>query len=656
LDSAKGTKSLDAAIFKAIKIRAFEVGLLELFGLGKIRGTVHTCWGQEMTPSLLSAMLNSKDHVFGTHRGHGYFLSITEDFNGLAREILGKVGGVSKGMGGSQHLYADGIITNGIQGGLVPVAAGYASIKDGRVGVAVVGEGTLGQGVFYETLNIANLFEIPLLLVIEDNEISQTTPSIQNFYGSIESRIRGFDTEYFFSKDSTSLDFEETIASALAYVRNSNKPAVLHIKTQRLGPHSKGDDNRSLKMIEEISKSDPLNWVISTSLEFGDFWESSKSEIRELLEEILAAQPAEDSIPNQLNQIALNSSTFANDSTASSNLPIRKQITKSIGNALSNSDTWFMGEDIEQLPIEMEKNYPGAFGISDNLSSLFPNQVHNFPISEQAMVGFAIGRAFAGKPTIVEIMFGDFTTLIVDQIRQQASKMVSVYGADIGLPLLIRTPMGGRRGYGPTHSQNFEGLFFGIPNIVVFMVSPFGVADSTVSNLLSLKLPVLFIENKDLYAEIALTDAPIPYKITRPASSGSPFAVAVPGRTPQATVVTYGNSSKILIDVLNELALKHEILIDLFVFEIISPLRINEVSGSLKRTNKLVLVEESLSEMGLMSSLVSALTKFEHESEFSVLSIGGIGDIGSSLASETDALISQVGIVRKLIKFIVGEK
>jgi pyruvate/2-oxoglutarate/acetoin dehydrogenase E1 component len=97
-------------------------------------------------------------------------------------------------------------------------------------------------------------------------------------------------------------------------------------------------------------------------------------------------------------------------------------------------------------------------------------------------------------------------------------------------------------------------------------------------------------------------------------------------------------------------------LIDLFVFEIISPLRINEVSGSLKRTNKLVLVEESLSEMGLMSSLVSALTKFEHESEFSVLSIGGIGDIGSSLASETDALISQVGIVRKLIKFIVGEK
>jgi hypothetical protein len=126
--------------------------------------------------------------------------------------------------------------------------------------------------------------------------------------------------------------------------------------------------------------------------------------------------------------------------------------------------------------------------------------VKNSPISESSMVGFGIGRALAGKVTIVEIMFGDFTTLIVDQLRQQASKIVGMYGTKKRIPLIIRTPMGGRRGYGPTHSQNLENMFISIPNIIVYSQNVFFEPNHYLV-LGNIGLPIVIIEHKDLYNE-----------------------------------------------------------------------------------------------------------------------------------------------------------
>ena len=142
------------------------------------------------------------------------------------------------------------------------------------------------------------------------------------------------------------------------------------------------------------------------------------------------------------------------------------------------------------------KDYGGAFKASKGLSKKFPGRIVNTPISEAAIVGFSIGRSFAGLPTIVEIMFGDFLTLTIDQIIQHASKIPTMFGKKIDIPMILRTPMGGRRGYGPTHSQSIEKLIVGLPNINVVVMNHFIDPSILYNNALESKKFNIIIENK----------------------------------------------------------------------------------------------------------------------------------------------------------------
>ena len=151
-----------------------------LFERGLLNGTTHACIGQEADAVAIMEHLGDDDHVFSNHRCHGHFLARTGDALGLMAEIMGKPEGVCGGIGGSQHLCAPGFMSNGVQGGIVPNAAGIALAKqlDGSAGLSVVfiGDGTLGEGATYETLNLASLWRLPLVVVLEDNEWAQSTP------------------------------------------------------------------------------------------------------------------------------------------------------------------------------------------------------------------------------------------------------------------------------------------------------------------------------------------------------------------------------------------------------------------------------------------------------------------------------------------------
>ena len=159
---------------RAITIRSVEQKLLDLFTEGKLVGTVHTCIGQEFTGITVCGALRPGDLVYSNHRCHGHFLSLTDDVKGLLGEVMGKPSGVCGGRGGSQHLCSKGFYSNGIQGGIVPVAAGLAmTLKlryPGQIGVVFIGDGTLGEGVIYETMNIASKWQLPLLIVLEHNQ------------------------------------------------------------------------------------------------------------------------------------------------------------------------------------------------------------------------------------------------------------------------------------------------------------------------------------------------------------------------------------------------------------------------------------------------------------------------------------------------------
>ena len=159
---------------KAMMIRAVEQKLLDLFMEGKLVGTVHTCIGQEFTGLAVCGALRPGDLVYSNHRCHGHFLAFTDNIIGLIGEVMGKRSGVCGGRGGSQHLCSKGFYSNGIQGGIVPVAAGLAmTLKlrhPGQIGVVFIGDGTLGEGVIYETMNIASKWQLPLLIVLEHNQ------------------------------------------------------------------------------------------------------------------------------------------------------------------------------------------------------------------------------------------------------------------------------------------------------------------------------------------------------------------------------------------------------------------------------------------------------------------------------------------------------
>src|SRR5215467_9940080 len=177
-------------------IRRFEECLLELFERGLLNGTTHACIGQEADAVAIVEHLDDDDHVFSNHRCHGHFLARTGDALGLMAEIMGKPEGVCGGIGGSQHLCAPGFMSNGVQGGIVPNAAGIALAKqlggDAGLSVVFIGDGTLGEGATYETLNLAALWRLPLVVVLEDNEWAQSTPSRENLAGSISSRFSAF--------------------------------------------------------------------------------------------------------------------------------------------------------------------------------------------------------------------------------------------------------------------------------------------------------------------------------------------------------------------------------------------------------------------------------------------------------------------------------
>ena len=252
-----------AAYGQMVLIRCFEAALLELYAAGGVPGTTHTCIGQEANAVAIIRQLDvTRDNVISNHRNHGHYLAFNDDVDGLLLEILGRKGGVCEGRGGSQHLHKGRFLSNGVQGGIVPVAAGMAlaekRLGTGAVTVVFIGDGTLGQGAVYETLNMASLWSLPLLVVVENNRYAQTTPIERSLAGSLTDRARAFGVT---SEHLDSTDVEvigEAAAMALKQVRENGKPFWLVIDTYRFAPHSKGDDYRSKTEIARHQEFDPI--------------------------------------------------------------------------------------------------------------------------------------------------------------------------------------------------------------------------------------------------------------------------------------------------------------------------------------------------------------------------------------------------------------
>jgi acetoin:2,6-dichlorophenolindophenol oxidoreductase subunit alpha len=231
---------------KMVLIRRLEEVLTELFQRGALSGTTHSCIGQEAVAVGVINAINRDDIVTSNHRGHGHFLAFTDDLEGFILEIMGKKNGLCGGIGGSQHIHKGSFYANGITGGMIPVATGMAFAEklkqSGKRVLAFMGDGAVAQGVTYESWNMASLWKLPILYVIENNQYAMSTSLETHLSGSLVMRPEPFGIKV---TEVVGMDVEAIfeVASKIATeITEGVMPQVLICNTYRFCGHSKSDN------------------------------------------------------------------------------------------------------------------------------------------------------------------------------------------------------------------------------------------------------------------------------------------------------------------------------------------------------------------------------------------------------------------------------
>ena len=596
--------SKNAALTKALISRFVEEALLKLFSEGQLHGTVHTCIGQEASGAIVSEYLLPKDTIFSNHRCHGHFLSHIGEVEGLIAELMGRQSGVSGGIGGSQHLYKDGFFSNGIQGGIVPIAAGLALGHKlnghGNISAVFIGDGTLGEGVVYETFNIASKWNLPLLIVLEDNKYSQSTAQHETLAGDILSRAAAFGIEAVTANSWDWKGLHEVAGGLIKKIRFDSKPRFLHIETYRLKAHSKGDDNRPRELVEPFEKMDPLNIFLESLSADDRVWvDKLQLMVKEAIDRANLAPLA---------SIAVEPRQNARVTWAPAILGEKKRVVVALNETLielmrKHEKVFLFGEDVLSP-------YGGAFKATKGLSDIFPERVINTPISEAGIVGVGVGLGLAGYYPIVEIMFGDFIGLAFDQIVNHAAKFHQMYNQQIVTNVVVRTPMGGGRGYGPTHSQTLDKHFLGVPGLRVLAMNSLTSPNQLYQPLIMPQSgPTLVIENKLLYGSYLQTEAPTGYQIlhsteTFPSTWIKPDALYV-----DMTLLGYGGTSELLIEACEVLFEEHDLVVQVLSVMQIYPFNAESLFDAIKDAPNLLIVEEGQGFAGFGAEVIAQLAE-----------------------------------------------
>ncbi len=590
-------------------VRQTERLLLDLFSKGLLSGTTHTCIGQELCQmAVVRALDRSDDAVLSTHRNHGHFLSYSGDVLGLVAEIMGREAGICGGRGGSQHIIHRHFHSNGVQGGMTALGVGLARAREmaGSDGIAVVivGDGTLGEGLLYESMNLAAVWSAPVLFVVEVNAVAQTTPTRDTIGGDIAARGAAFGLRTWRVSDSDPTLWQ-VAEEAVRTVRHGRCPGFLVVDTCRLGPHSKGDDLRSPEEMDAIRARDPLA-RLGERLD-PDLRARIEADNTAFLAEVAAAAKASP----EAHFSAPPASAFAPTDAVSASLAWpAANAPQSVRVALNQALRHLLDHDPRVLLLgeDLHDPYGGAFKVTAGLSTDFPGRVVSTPISEAAITGAAIGLALAGMRPVVEVMFADFLSLCLDQLYNHAVKFPGIE-ASARVPVVIRTPAGGRRGYGPTHSQSPENIFTSIPGMTVVFGSPRHDCGRLLADaVLRWPHPTLFVEHKLLYGE---RQAPLDYVAlpAHAADAGTSLFPTLVRRRPGADliIVTYGGMVPLVEDAAATLEEDEELAVDIVIPSLLAPLPRHGLAAALVACPRVLIAEEAVTEFGVGAEIAASL-------------------------------------------------
>jgi TPP-dependent pyruvate/acetoin dehydrogenase alpha subunit/pyruvate/2-oxoglutarate/acetoin dehydrogenase E1 component len=602
-------------------IRVVEEKIADMYIAGKIKCPCHLGIGQEAIAVGVSAALSSKtDKVFGAHRSHAHFLAVGGSVYSLFAEVLGKVTGCSKGMGGSMHLYDAEHGFGGsvpIVGASVPIAVGaaLAAKKDGKGGVVVsyLGDSTLEEGAVQESLNLASQLKLPIVFVCENNlfashmHISQRQPS--------DATIR---FAHAHKLNAALVDGNDVVAVQRAFAklaelaRTSGKPAYLEAVTYRwrghVGPSEDIDVGVQRKDNLDLWKQrDPIKRLVDSLIKVGAISQLDlsylKQEVQEQIDcdwlraeqdpypdssallDLVYAQPKSPKIELTTNQSA-QPSELTPTTYAQGILKAYQYLMSTDPNVFVFGQglwsPWYVGASMTDL----DKDY----GI---------DRVIDSPVSEVAVTGAALGASLCGYRPIVVHPRLDFMILAIDQIVSQAANWSHMFGGQNHPALTIRGMINRGGEQGAQHSQALHAWFAHVPGLRVVMPStPADARDLLIASVLS-NDPVLYIDDRWLY-ELSEDLPPIQeldLNLQQPklVQTGT-----------DCTLVGSGYSTHLCrqaADLLRE----QNISCDVIDLRVINPLRYETIVQSVLKTGRLCVVDGGWSTCGLAGEIIAGV-------------------------------------------------
>lgn len=630
--------------------RLFEETLEELFIKKQFTGTTHLSIGQEACHVGLVGALDDRDFIVPTHRCHGFNIARGSSIKSLFLELFGGRNGICAGLGGSMHMTDIRTCNAGssaVVGSGVGLALGLSfanrKLEEDNISVAIFGDGATSRGIVHESMNLASVWNLPLLFFCENNMYGMSASS-KNVVASsnIYKRAENYNIK---SVQIDGNDLDEVLASvknAREYILNEKRPYFIEALTYRQCGHSKSDKcvYRSREEEEYWKKKDPINlYCLKHGIAEEELEKRKQKTLSFIKEEYDKAFNEKDDVLSEEELSALVCSPSPDvdiklSSTHGGNY--RQAVYEGIKAILKKDDrAYFIGEDIGR--------YGGCFGVSRDLYKLFPSRVLDTPVSEEAFTQMAVGAAFRDIHPIIEIMYGDFSTLASDALINHAAKSRFMSNGQLDVPLIYRTPVGSGTGHGAQHTQLLETLFLNVPGLIIATPSDPWSAKALLLAANRERNPVLFFEHKALYdesGEIPDDDVIFPLGKARVLKEGNSL-----------TIVSYSHALLNVMKAVNEIDVDAEV-IDLCT---IKPWDEETVLKSVKKTKRLLIVQDnpisgSVAEM--VASRVSCDKELFRLLEREIRIVSGRDcPIPFSPVLEKSAVPSKEDIIKEIIAF-----
>jgi 2-oxoisovalerate dehydrogenase E1 component len=606
-------KQLEAVYRTMLRIRRFDEGVMDLFKEGLVKGTAHSYVGQEAVAAGACAALTKADFVVSHHRGHGHCIAKGASLDRMMAELMGRVTGYCKGLGGSMHiadLELNILGANGIVGAGIGIGTGAALTNKLRgsdaVGVVFFGDGAANEGIFHEGLNLGSLWKLPVVYLCENNQYGlSTSMKDSTAVDRVSKRASAYSMPGVTVDGNDVLAVHTAVAEAVARARKGDGPTLIEALTYRWGDHS-----MRANLPRYRTENEEVEWrKLDAIARFEQKLETTYGFVRTALDGIRAEVEAELRAAKAFAIASpeptlddLDGAVYAPHYqpqepkvAAVRELSFAEAIKEALAQEMERDQRVFvLGEDVGKIG--------GIFAATRGLIEQFgPERVRDTPISEAAIAACAVGAAVTGMRPVAEVQIFDFITHMMDMIVNQAAKFRFMLGGKPIVPLVIRGPQGGGIRLAAQHSQSLEAWFTHVPGLVVLGPSSPYEAKGLLISAMREDNPVIFLEHKMLYVG---KKAPVPEE-----SYAIPIGKAAIKR--HGRDVTLVATMAMVESALQAATLLEAEGIDVEVIDprTLRPLDEDTILQSVKKTSRLVIAHEGWKRWGFGAEVAAVVAE-----------------------------------------------